>query len=96
MNTQREVDELKASPMFRDRPLVYVSFNDGDPDIVARLVDDTPEQVRVLISPESVECLSSPRIISLYYLRPSDHSSLLSGDVIGKYPSEIRSITTLS
>jgi hypothetical protein len=90
---------LEGGNMYKDRPIVYVSFNDGDPDIYARLIEETPEQVQRWITPEGAKTVHISKIILLYYMRPYSCSCQCYspwGDVVGKEPNRIQSLRTLN
>ncbi len=85
---------LQNDVMYRDRPIVRVSFNDNDPDIYARLIEHSQERVQMWMTPDGLCQVNVPQVIVLYYLTPQ--SNFLCGDAVGKETSKIKSIQFLN
>ncbi|NTV44315.1 MAG: hypothetical protein HGA67_01290 [Candidatus Yonathbacteria bacterium] len=88
---------LQEGVMYRTCPIARVSFNDGDPDVYARCIGQNEDQIQAWMTPDGVQIMKAPSLVSLYYMRPfSEYCLRPWGEVVGKEPSKIKSIQFLN
>lgn len=84
---------LQGDVMYANCPIAFISFNDGDPDIYARVMEYTKEQIQTWVMPDGIQIVNIPLMVFLYYLTPP---FFLCGDVVGKEIAKIKSIQLLN